>query len=249
MNDTEHEAPADPNSNDPHRTVVIADTLANRLAAYAAQAHGAFARLNRQYSSRQKQAAALTWEHIERIVATLTDVLRDQRDRALILVAYDTLLRRSELAHLHVDDLVMQANDSATILVRRSKTDQSHEGVMKWLAPTTVTHVTTWLTRSRIQTGPLFRRVHLSGAIGDGLSAEAIHRTLQRLARFADLDTGASGHSCRVGAAQDMVAAGIDLPAVMHAGSWKSPRIPARYAERLLANRSGMALLAKKQGR
>jgi hypothetical protein len=46
-----------------------------------------------------------------------------------------------------------------------------------------------------------------------------------------------------------MVAAGIDLPAVMHAGSWKSPRMPARYAERLLANRSGMALLAKKQGR
>jgi integrase len=145
--------------------------------------------------------------------------------------------------------MVRQPDESATILVRHSKTDPHNEGTMKWLAPTTVTHITTWLTAANLRTGPLFRRVHKSGLIGAALSAEAIHRTFQRLARFAGLDTGVSGHSCRVGATQDMVAAGIDLPAVMHAGSWKSPRMPARYAERLLANRSGMALLAKKQGR
>jgi hypothetical protein len=120
---------------------------------------------------------------------------------------------------------------------------------MKWLAPTTVTHVTTWLTQSNIRTGPLFRRVHKSSAIGEALSAEGIHRALQRMAQLAGLLEGISGHSCRVGATQDMVAAGVDLSAVMHAGSWKSPRMPARYAERLLAARSGMAQLAKKQGR
>lgn len=207
------------------------------------------ARLQRRFPSRQKQATALTWEHIEFIVATLSDDLRDQRDRVLILVAYDTLLRRSELANLRVEDMAMEADESATILVRHSKTDQSKDGTMKWLAPTTVIHITTWLTQSNIRSGSLFRRVQKSNTIGDTLSAEAVHRTLQRLARLACLDIGVSGHSCRVGAAQDMVAAGIDLPAVMHAGSWKSPRMPARYAERLLANRSGMALLAKKQGR
>jgi hypothetical protein len=31
-----------------------------------------------------------------------------------------------------------------------------------------------------------------------------------------------SGHSMRVGAAQDMAAAGIDLGAIMHAGGWKT---------------------------
>jgi hypothetical protein len=143
----------------------------------------------------------------------------------------------------------MQSDQSATILVRRSKTDQSQAGAMKWLAPSTVTPLTAWLTTAAIRTGPLFRRIHKSGIVGEALSDEAIHRTLQRLVRLAGLDSGVSGHSCRVGATQDMVAAGIDLPAVMHAGSWKSPRMPARYAERLLANRSRMARLAKKQGR
>lgn len=209
----------------------------------------ALARLQRTFSSRQKQATALNWEHIEVILPQLGDNRRDQRDRALLLVAYDTLLRRTELANLCVEDLVMQSDQSATILVRRSKTDPSQAGAMKWLAPSTVTPLMTWLNTAAIRTGPLFRRIHKSGVIGEALSAEAIHRTFQRLARLAGLDSGVSGHSCRVGATQDMVAAGIDLPAVMHAGSWKSPRMPARYAERLLANRSGMAVLAKKQGR
>jgi site-specific recombinase XerD len=209
----------------------------------------ALARLQRNTSSRQKQATGLTWQYIEIILANLDDDLRARRDRALILVAYDTLLRRAELSQLRVDDLIKHADDSATILVRRSKSDPRQEGVMKWLAPTTVMHVSSWLDAAHIRTGALFRRVHHGGRLGEALSAEAIHRCLQRLARLAGLEGGVSGHSCRVGAAQDMVAAGIDLPAIMHAGSWKSPRMPARYAERLMANRSGMAVLAKKQGR
>ncbi len=40
-----------------------------------------------------------------------------------------------------------------------------------------------------------------------------------------------SGHSARVGLAQDMVACGAELP---QAGRWKSPTMPARYAERLI---------------
>jgi hypothetical protein len=42
-----------------------------------------------------------------------------------------------------------------------------------------------------------------------------------------------SGHSMRVGAAQDMAAAGIDLGAIMHAGGWKTPEIVMRYIEHM----------------
>ena len=41
--------------------------------------------------------------------------------------------------------------------------------------------------------------------------------------------------------AQDLVAGGADLAAVMQAGRWKSPTMPARYAERLLAKRGAVA--------
>ena len=58
-----------------------------------------------------------------------------------------------------------------------------------------------------------------------------------------------SGHSARIGAAQDMIAAGIDIAAILHAGRWKSPAMVNRYGERLLARRSGAALLARIQGR
>ena len=46
--------------------------------------------------------------------------------------------------------------------------------------------------------------------------------------------------------AQDLVANGNDLPAVMQAGRWKTPAMPARYAERLLAGRGAVARM---QGR
>ncbi|WP_278251907.1 hypothetical protein, partial [Sabulibacter ruber] len=52
---------------------------------------------------------------------------------------------------------------------------------------------------------------------------------------------GFGGHSLRVGAAQELLAAGVDLPGLMQAGRWASPRMPARYTEQLRATRSAVA--------
>jgi len=62
------------------------------------------------------------------------------------------------------------------------------------------------------------------------------------MAERAGIDaTLISGHSARVGMAQDLVAHGAELAAVMQAGRWKSPTMPARYAERLSAGRGAVA--------
>jgi hypothetical protein len=58
-----------------------------------------------------------------------------------------------------------------------------------------------------------------------------------------------SGHSCRVGAAQDLLALNIDMASVMQAGRWRDTRMPMRYGEKVLASRGGMARAAKSQGR
>ena len=58
-----------------------------------------------------------------------------------------------------------------------------------------------------------------------------------------------SAHSTRVGAAQDMIAYGIELPAILHSGRWKSTAMVNRYGERLLAQRSAAAQLARMQSR
>jgi|HubBroStandDraft_6_1064221.scaffolds.fasta_scaffold848595_2 hypothetical protein len=58
-----------------------------------------------------------------------------------------------------------------------------------------------------------------------------------------------SGHSTRVGATQDLSALDIDLAAIAPAGGWKSTRMPLQYAEKLNAERSGMARAAAVTGR
>ncbi len=74
----------------------------------------------------------------------------------------------------------------------------------------------------------------------------------KRLARQAGLPEAAaarmSGHSCRVGMAQDLVAAGADVAGLMQAGRWKSMQMPTRYSEWLEAKRGVVAQLQHKLG-
>lgn len=59
--------------------------------------------------------------------------------------------------------------------------------------------------------------------------------TIKRLAKNAGLSPieieRLSGHSMRVGAAQDMVTRGLDILPMMAAGGWKTTNVVARYIE------------------
>ena len=65
-----------------------------------------------------------------------------------------------------------------------------------------------------------------------GLSPQQIGRRVTAAAKAAGLGEGFTGHSGRVGMAQDLVKGGVELPALMTAGRWKSSKMPARYTER-----------------
>jgi integrase len=53
-----------------------------------------------------------------------------------------------------------------------------------------------------------------------------------KLAGLAPDEVGEfSGHSMRVGAAQDLLRRGFDTAAIMRAGGWKSVNVLARYLE------------------
>ena len=74
-----------------------------------------------------------------------------------------------------------------------------------------------------------------------GLSAGQIGRRVNAAAKAAGLGDGFTGHSGRVGMAQDLAASGVELPELMTAGRWKSSRMPARYTERQAAGRGAVA--------
>ena len=213
----------------------------------------ALQRMHRSKGRRQGQAQGLTWPLRQRLLEAAGDRPIDIRNRALLAVAYDAMLRRAELTALQVTDLLEEMPGDATLLVRRSKTDGEGCGEIVYLAPDTVRLVRAWLAKAGIPGGRLFRSVHKGGALGEGLDPSQVPRIFKAMADRAGLPEtvvqGLSGHSARVGAAQDMIAAGIELPAILQAGRWKSTAMVNRYGERLLARRSGAAQLARLQDR
>lgn len=207
-------------------------------------------RMYRSTGRRQKQATGITLDLRDKMLnATGDETLLGLRNRALLLVAFDTMLRRSELVALQADDLVVNpAKGSATILVRKSKTDQEGQGTIKYLRVETVKALRAWMDEAAITDGPLFRRVTRWGTPGaNALSDNVVSAVFKGMAADAGLPAEVvskiSGHSTRVGAAQTMVARGISAAKIMVQGSWKSPAMLARYAQALDAEQGATAEL------
>ena len=229
-----------------HRTLGVGKTVRSEPVRRALQ------RMHRRKGRRQEQAKGLTGPLRERLLDAAGERLIDARNRALLAVAYDTMLRRSELVAVEVSDIVVDSDGAATLLVRRSKSDAEGRGATVYVAPDSVALVHQWLERSGVTEGRLFRSL-ARGAVGDGLDASQVPRIFKAMAERAGLPgemvAHISGHSTRVGAAQDMVAGGIPMAAILHAGRWKTTAMVNRYGERLLARRSGAAQLARLQHR
>jgi integrase len=224
----------------------------------------ALKRLRRAKGRRQRQATPLNWSAVRDMLSAKPASLQALRDRALMLTAYDTLVRRAELVSLRVEDLHRDRSRKdrhATLLLRRAKGDQEGEGAELYLAPDTAAAIAAWVEAAGISQGRLFRRIdrhgHVAGVVwagnravdtgGPGLDAGSVNRILKRVARSVGADDSISGHSARVGAAQDMMAHGIELLPIQQAGRWKTVRMPARYTERIAAGRGGMAQLVQRQ--
>ena len=183
----------------------------------------ALKRLGRQHGSRQQQAAPFGEMAVERVLATTGDSLIDRRDLALLMVSRDMLARRSEVVALRHEDVQFADDGSATVLVQRSKTDTAGEGAVLWLSPRTTAALKAWLDGAGIATGALFRSVGKGGAVGGALDAGDVSRRFKVMAERASIDASLiSGHSARVGMAQDLVGgsdAGRQVEVSDHAGS------------------------------
>jgi integrase len=214
----------------------------------------ALRRMMKEDGAAQQQADGLTRRLVDRALHAGGSRLRDLRNRALLAVAYDTLCRRSELVALRRDDLQAESHGGGTLLVRRGKTDQEGAGMVRFLAPDTMKLLHGWIEAAGITEGALFRSVRKGGRVGNALDPGDVARLFKTMARAAGLTPEQveriSGHSSRVGAAQDMAASDrIEMPAIMQAGGWKSPQMVARYTQRQAARRSGAAKLAELQNR
>ena len=206
-------------------------------------------RLARDHGKPRKQARGLTSEALAAVKATAriqrvnkgkrrrkeTEAMANRRalvDLALLQVMRDGLLRRSEAAALRWGDLEFHADGSGRLHVARSKTGQAAEGATLYLGPAAVDTLLAIRPEEAV-IGP--------GASVFGLSVSQISRRIKSATKMAGLGEGFSGHSPRVGMAQDLSAAGAKLPELMTAGRWDSPTMPARYTEAQAAGRGAVA--------
>jgi site-specific recombinase XerD len=213
----------------------------------------AFARLYRDDTSEPNQSAGLRWDQLKIGLAQLGEGARAVRDNALLRVMYDCLLRVSEVQRLTLEGLSQDQNGYRLRVIRSKKRSTAQQGVVKtkFIDATTAVAIEAWCEIAGITSGAIFRGVAKSGEVLDEpLSTKGVNRAVQRVAKHAGLDPReVSGHACRIGACQDMLAAGIDIGRVMLAGDWERPEMPAYYGRKLAPDQSGVAELSKLQNR
>ena len=198
----------------------------------------------RKAGREQKQAEALTEEALAAIESTAceprpgrggryeseeTARCRGNLDIALIRLMRDAMLRVSEAAALTWRDVKPRADGTGRLLIRRSKTDAEGQGAVGFLSAPTMAALA------------LIRNEETAGGSVFGLRPNQISARIKQAAQAADLGDGFSGHSPRVGMAQDLARAGTELPSLMNAGRWRSPAMPAHYTRNESAGRGAVA--------
>ena len=115
------------------------------------------------------------------------DDLRGTRNRMILLLAYTTLRRRSELTSLRVEDLTLCGDGQSLILLRQSKTDQTREGVLLVLDIETTSAARGWIDSAGIDDGYLLRGI-TGKQLNQSMDPEQISRIFKSLAVKAKLN-------------------------------------------------------------
>ena len=221
-------------------------------------------RLKATGGSYRRQAGALVAADVARILATLGDDPRSLRDAALLSLASDTLLREAELVAVKVEHLQPDAHRASwSLWVPASKTDQ--EGVgddYRHLSATTLARVRRWLAVAGITEGYVFRpiggrkRTEVVQAEAEGreppvlgLTAKEVARIFRQRAIAAGLDHAGtiSGHSTRVGTANDLMRNGASTGEIQLAGGWKSEAMVIAYTRKSRAGSNAVARLRRSE--
>jgi integrase len=194
----------------------------------------------------RKSERAVTGDVVAKLLATCwLNRPQDLRDRALILVAFASGgRRRSEVAALRVEDIVVEADvasdprDPASaplpcrrLRLGRTKTASADEDAHAYLIGQPVAALEAWLAHAKITTGSIFRRVDQWETIGaEALTGQGVNLILKRRVKMAGLDPALySAHGLRSGFLTEAARQGVPLPEAMAQSQHKSVQQAARY--------------------
>ena len=148
------------------------------------------------------------------------------RDKAIILIGFAGGFRRSELVNIEYEDIEF-VTEGVKIFVKRSKTDQSGEGMTKaipYLAKSNycpVLSLKEWINKSEIKSGKIF-----------DMSDKSVALTIKKYTAIAGLDSNKySGHSLRSGFATSTAELGAEERSIMAMTGHKTTQMVRRYIQ------------------
>ena len=165
-----------------------------------------------------------------------TKEIKKVRDKTLILIGFGGGFRRTELVSIDYNDIEF-VPEGVKIVIRRSKTDQFGEGMIKGLPYFSnqnycpVLHLKKWLDLSNIISGPIFRRFSKSFKLGKNqLTDQSVALLLKEYLSVAGIENkNYSGHSLRSGFATVSAESGADERSIMAMTGHKTTQMVRRY--------------------
>ena len=158
------------------------------------------------------------------------------RDISIVLIGFGGGFRRSEIISIDYEDLEF-VSEGLKIRLRKSKTDQFGEGMIKGLpyfenenyCP--VNNLKKWLLISNIKSGPIFRRFTKGSKLSDNrLTDQTVVLLIKKYLKLANIEnTNYSGHSLRSGFATVAAESGADERSIMAMTGHKTAQMVRRY--------------------
>jgi len=165
-----------------------------------------------------------------------TEEIKKIRNKTIILIGFGGGFRRVELVSIDYEDLEF-VPEGVKIIVRKSKTDQFGEGMIKGLPYFSnetycpVLHLKKWLELSSIKSGPIFRRFSKSFKLSDNrLTDQSVALLIKNYLSLAGIENkNYSGHSLRSGFATVTAESGADERSIMTMTGHKTTQMVRRY--------------------
>jgi site-specific recombinase XerD len=106
-------------------------------------------RTNRKLGRHSNQAYGITNNVLQSMISTLKSNLKSTRDKAILLLAYDGMCRRSEIISIKFEDLEITYSKNVItdlkVKLRKSKTDQESVGRTLYTSPACKQAIIEWL--------------------------------------------------------------------------------------------------------
>ena len=184
--------------------------------------------IKRTIGSNQKGKKPLLINNLKSLIKAIDQSnekgLKKIRDKALLLIGFSGGFRRSELVDIENEDVEF-VKEGVKIFVKRSKTDQSGEGMIKAIpyfdnqnyCP--VKALKNWIEISDLKVGKIFN-----------ISDKSVALIIKKYANYAGLDGNKyAGHSLRSGFATSTAESGAEERNIMAMTGHKSIDMVRRY--------------------